>query len=148
MTERFIVDGDGKYWDETGNKSVTVKVDHLSRLVEGFNRKNKQLSNSKTESLKKENELLKQKYLKLEHRHSLLHDECLDLECERDWLKKDVELLEKENEALKKRNDNQYNQLNELLQLIEAKDWETLTAMDNQMKEDEERLKREWACYE
>ena len=41
-----------------------------------------------------------------------------------------------------------YNQLNELWQLIEAKDWETLTAMDKKMKEDEEQLQKEWKCYE
>ena len=56
--------------------------------------------------------------------------------------------LEKENEQLKQRNTNQYNQLNHLWKLIQAKDWETLTDMDNQMKEDEELLKREWECYE
>jgi hypothetical protein len=56
--------------------------------------------------------------------------------------------LIKENEQLKQRNTNQYNQLNKLWGLIQAKDWETLTAMDNQMKEDEERLQREWKCYE
>ena len=56
--------------------------------------------------------------------------------------------LTEENEQLKQRNTNQYNQLNKLWGLIQAKDWETLSAMDNQMKEDEERLQREWKCYE
>ena len=55
-----------------------------------------------------------------------------------------VEDVCNENEQLKQRNENQYQQLNQLWKLIEAKDWETLTAMDNQMKEDEERLHREW----
>ena len=63
-------------------------------------------------------------------------------------LKCKYEKVCKENEQLKQRNDNQYNQLNELWQLIEAKDWETLTAMDKKMKEDEERLRNEWKCYE
>ena len=53
-----------------------------------------------------------------------------------------------ENKQLKQRNTNQYNQLDQLWQLIQAKDWETLTAMDNQMKEDEKRLRNEWKCYE
>ena len=56
--------------------------------------------------------------------------------------------LAEENEQLKQRNNRQYEQLNKLWGLIQAKDWETLTAMDNQMKEDEERLQREWKCYE
>ena len=56
--------------------------------------------------------------------------------------------LAEENEQLKQRNENQYQQLNQLWKLIEAKDWETLTAMDNQMKEDEERLQREWKWNE
>ena len=55
--------------------------------------------------------------------------------------------LKLENEQLKQRNTNQYNQLNQLWQLIKAKDWETLTEMDNQMKEDEEQLQKEWKCY-
>lgn len=54
----------------------------------------------------------------------------------------------KEIEQLKQRNENQYQQLNELWRLIEAKEWETLTKMDNQMKEDEKRLQNEWKCYE
>lgn len=64
---------------------------------------------------------------------------------------KDVDLIIKmleENEQLKQRNDNQYNQLKQLWELIEKGDWETLTAMDKKMKEDEERLQREWKCYE
>lgn len=69
-------------------------------------------------------------------------DKNIEILCNRlNWL---VE----ENEQLKQRNNNQYNQLNQLWQLIQAKDWETLTEMDNQMKESDERLKREWKCYE
>lgn len=49
-----------------------------------------------------ENEQLKQAYQTLKHRHSLLHDECLETECDRDSLKKDVISLEKENGQLKK----------------------------------------------
>ena len=56
--------------------------------------------------------------------------------------------LKKENEQLKKRNENQYNQLTELWQIIEEENWEKLIAMKKQLKEDEERLQREWKCYE
>jgi len=52
--------------------------------------------------LSEENEQLKQTYQTLKSRHSLLHDECLEAECDRDSLKKDVISLEKENEQLKK----------------------------------------------
>lgn len=51
--------------------------------------------------LYEENGQLKQAYQTLKHRHSLLHDECLEVECDRDSLKKDVISLEKENERLK-----------------------------------------------
>lgn len=44
---------------------------------------------------------LEKAYIQLKHRHSLLHDECIDAECARDSLKKDVKSLEKENEQLK-----------------------------------------------
>ena len=53
-----------------------------------------------------------------------------------------------ENEQLKKRNNNQYNQLTELWQIIEEENWEKLIAMKKQLKEDEERLQKEWVCYE
>ena len=55
-----------------------------------------------TNKLFEENKQLKQAYQTLKHRHSLLHDECLEAECDRDSLKKDVISLEKENEQLKK----------------------------------------------
>ena len=38
--------------------------------------------------------------LKLNHKHSLLHDECTDLEVERNRLQNDVNSLEKENKEL------------------------------------------------
>ena len=55
---------------------------------------------AKNKQLKQENEQLKQADQTLKHRHSLLHDECLEAECDRDSLKKDVISLEKENENL------------------------------------------------
>ena len=64
--------------------------------------------------MEKENWQLKQEYQKLKHRHSLLHDECLDAECERDSLKRDVNSLEKENEQLKQSPTLYYNLFKEL----------------------------------
>lgn len=55
--------------------------------------------------------------------------------------------LSDENEQLKQRNTNQYNQLNKLWQIIEEENWEKLIAMKKQLKEDEERLQKEWKCY-
>ena len=63
-------------------------------------------------------------------------------------LNSDSNNLFKENEQLKKRNKNQYKQLQHLWSLMEAKDWETLSEMVNQMEEDEKRLQNEWKCYE
>lgn len=56
--------------------------------------------------------------------------------------------LEKEIEQLKARNENQYNQLTELWEIIEEEKWEKLIAMKKQLKEDEEQLQREWRTYE
>ena len=53
------------------------------------------LSVNVEEELLKENEQLKQAY------HSLLHDVCIDAECDRDSYRKDIASLEKENEQLK-----------------------------------------------
>lgn len=59
------------------------------------------LMEKEIERLSEENDKLKQSYIQLEHRHSLLHDVCLDAECDRDGYHKDVLSLEKENEQLK-----------------------------------------------
>lgn len=56
--------------------------------------------------------------------------------------------LEEENEQLKARNENQYNQLTELWEIIEEEKWEKLIVMKKQLKEDEEQLQREWRTYE
>ena len=60
----------------------------------------------------------------------------------------DLHRLSEENEQLKKRNNNQYNQLTELWQIIEEENWEKLIEMKKQLKEDEERLRKEWGSYE
>ena len=52
--------------------------------------------------LEKENEQLKQAYTQLKHRHSLLHDVCIDAECDRDSYRKDIVSLEEENKRLHK----------------------------------------------
>lgn len=61
------------------------------------------LMEKEIERLSEENDKLKQSYIQLKHRHSLLHDVCLDAECDRDGYHKDVLSLEKENEQLKSR---------------------------------------------
>ena len=48
---------------------------------------------------------------------------------------------------LKERNNRQYEQLNQLYNLIEEEKWETLNNMSNELKENEEQLQREWKCY-
>jgi hypothetical protein len=58
--------------------------------------------------LKVKNNKLKQAYIQLKHRHSLLHDEYVDAECDRYSYRKDIESLEKENEQLKEALKNSY----------------------------------------
>ena len=58
--------------------------------------------NKKYKEVVGENEQLKKEIDKLKHRHSLLHDVCIEAECDRDRYHKDVVSLEKENEQLKK----------------------------------------------
>lgn len=62
------------------------------------------LSVSVEKELFEENEQLKQAYTQLKHRHSLLHDVCIDAECDRDSYRKDIVSLEEENEQLKEQN--------------------------------------------
>ena len=70
------------------------------------------------------------------------------------WINDDDKIIDllndlvDENEQLRQRNDNQYNQLTELWEIIEEENWEKLIAMKKQLKEDEERLQQEWKHYE
>ena len=68
-----------------------------------------------------ENEKLKQSYIQLKHRHSLLHDECLDAECDRDSYHNDVLSLEKENEQLKQFKEKVFVLLDEKIKHYEHK---------------------------
>ena len=53
-----------------------------------------------------------------------------------------------ENEQLKQRNNRQAKQLDRLYNLIEEKDWRTLTDIIDDFQQCEERLQKEWKCYE
>ena len=52
-----------------------------------------------------------------------------------------------ENEQLKQRNNRQAKQLDRLYNLIEQKDWRTLTDILDDFKRCEEQLQREWRTY-
>ena len=120
---------DGEYWESWDNFGEEM-ADAINKLLEELNDENdvhkqqlktKYIVNKQYEELQKvkeENEQLKQEYLKLKHRHSLLHDECLDAECEKDSLKKDVESLEKENEQLKQFQDRVFSWIDMHLQRL------------------------------
>lgn len=73
----------GEWWCSAGGEHCAdVIVTALNQLIE-------------------ENEQLKESYTQLKHRHSLLHDVCIEAECGRDRYHKDMLSLEKENEDLK-----------------------------------------------
>ena len=67
--------------------------------------------------LTEENEQLKKAYAQLKHRHSLLHDVCIDAECDRDSYRKDIASLEKENEQLKKQLESEHTMLDNAILL-------------------------------
>ena len=69
---------------------------------------------NKLNEINEENEELKQAYVKLKHYHSNLHDECIELEWDKDRYYKDVLTLEQENEELKKENKAFEHHLSEL----------------------------------
>lgn len=56
--------------------------------------------------------------------------------------------LRKKNEQLQERNNRQAKRLAELYELMAKKDWESLTEIIDDFKRCEERLQREWKCYE
>ena len=68
--------------------------------------------------------------------------------CDEDVFLELINQLSDENEQLKQRNDRQAKQLDRLYNLIEQKDWRTLTDILDDFKRCEEQLQREWRTYE
>lgn len=84
IKENLELQGKAASWKITASEEISKQADSIKQIV----------------SLKKENSKLKQAYTQLKHRHSLLHDECIDAECDRDSYRQDITSLEKENEEL------------------------------------------------
>ena len=106
--KRFMLDDCGELIDLNNHKFVDYGEECCNLLNEQHEtiERLKQnitelLSVDIEEELLKENEQLKKAYAQLKHRHSLLHDVCIDAECDRDSYRKDIASLEKENEQLK-----------------------------------------------
>ena len=60
-----------------------------------------------------------------------------------EWLNE----LAEENEQLKQRNNQQYEQLSRLYNLIEQKEWRVLTDIIDNFKKSDEQLQKEWGTY-
>jgi len=75
-----------------------------------------------------------------EEKEQLQHDATILIQSNQDY--------RKENEELKQRNDRQAKQLDRLYNLIEQKDWRTLSDILDDFKRCEEQLQREWRTYE
>lgn len=93
-------------------------------------------------------EYLKREKLDLLKSNAQLRDENKELKIEIEQLKSKNKILLEHCDDLQERNDRQADTIRELYNLIENKDWETLTGMINDFKECEEQLQREWKCYE
>jgi hypothetical protein len=69
------------------------------------------------------------------------------------WINDDDKIIDllndlvDENEELKQRNNRQAKQLDRLYNLIEEKDWRTLTDIIDDFKRCEEQLQKEWGTY-
>ena len=92
--ERFMIDDAGELIDLNNHKFVDYGEECCNLLNEQHEtiERLKQnitelLSVDIEEELLKENEQLKKAYAQLKHRHSLLHDVCIDAECVNDYIK-------------------------------------------------------------
>ena len=85
-------------------------------------------------------ELIK-KYGSLSDIHVLIEDNGNDMTYQ------EVVNLLNENEQLKQRNNQQYEQLNRLYNLIEQKEWRVLTDIIDNLKKSDEQLQKEWGTY-
>ena len=56
--------------------------------------------------------------------------------------------LNDDKNELQERTDRQAKQLDNIYNLIEKQDWETLQGLIEEFKECEEQIQREWKCYE
>ena len=124
--------------NELKNENGQLKEDlHNIRKAQFEDVKEFERIYKESDELKEENKELKQQLFEQGTQIDFLKDENTHM---RNVLN--------ENKQLKQRNTNQYNQLNELWEIIEEENWEKLIAMKKQLKEDEERLQQEWKCYE
>jgi len=71
-----------------------------------------------------------------------------ELEKENKELKLKINTFKEGNKTLQERNDRQAKQLDNIYNLIEKQDWETLQGLIEEFKECEEQLKVEMECYE
>ena len=79
-----------------------------------------------------------------------LNDENIELHIQNDFLEDENQhmgYLVNKNEQLKQRNSRQAKQLDNLYQLIEKEDWQTLKGIIQEFQECEEQLKKEWGTY-
>ena len=79
-----------------------------------------------------------------------LNDENIELHIQNDFLEDENQhmgYLVNKNEQLKQRNSRQAKQLDNLYQLIEKEDWQTLKGIIQEFQECEEQLQREWGTY-
>ena len=100
--KRFMLDDAGELIDLNNHKFINYGEECCNLLNEQHEtiQRLKQnvdelLSVNVEKELLEENEQLKKAYTQLKHRHSLLHDVCLDAECDRDSYRKDIVSLEK-----------------------------------------------------
>ena len=92
MTERFMIDDDCGTLIDMHTRDTFDYVSDVCSLLNEQHETIQRLKQNITELLSvdieeellKENEQLKKAYAQLKHRHSLLHDVCIDAECDRD----------------------------------------------------------------
>ena len=127
-TDRFCHD-----WQNNQLLNFRETIELLNEQHETIQRLNQNidelLSVNVEKELFEENEQLKQAYTQLKHRHSLLHDVCIDAECDRDSYRKDIVSLEEENEQLKKQREELF-----IRERDTKNDWRELKQENKQLK--------------
>lgn len=126
--------------EELEDESIVIMLMELEK-------ENKELK-ARCEEYRKLSVQYKQKYDEKISDNTFLEEENKELQKENEQLKSKNKILLEHCDDLQERNDRQADTIRELYNLIENKDWETLTGMINDFKECEEQLQREWKCYE
>ena len=146
MTERFTLTNPKNAFQEMkcgiDDRGNTLTFNEVVDMLNAFNDENEHLERLMRKSvIERLLNGFEKSYKDLEEENEQLHSELAEKDIQLDY-------LQNENKHFKQRNNRQAEQLDNLYNLIEKEDWQTLKGIIQEFQECEEQLQKEWKCYE